>query len=230
MLSDPVPLFVFAAGLGTRMRPLTETVPKPLIKVAGRSLLDHALDAASDAHVTQRMVNAHYLADQIEAAARSRDLTVFREVEKRLETGGGLKNALRSVNAPLVFTMNSDCIWTGASPTAELAAAWDADRMDALLLLQPSRSIPGHTVSGDFDIDANGRPVRGGPYMYTGAQLIRTAMVKDWPDDVFSLNSVWDAMEAKGRLFATVHDGDWLNVETPELIPLAEDLWTQAHV
>lgn len=229
MLTDPVPLFIFAAGLGTRMRPLTEATPKPLIEVAGKPLLDHALGAARKGPVGERMINAHYLPEQMEAAAASRGLRVFREDGQRLETGGGLKSALRSIDAPLMFTLNSDCVWTGHSVTAELAQAWDDTRMDALLLLQPIDRIAGHIGSGDFDIDANGRPVRGGPYMYTGAQLIRTDRIKTWPEEVFSLNAVWDAMQAQGRLFATVHDGDWINVETPATIPMAEAMWKNRY-
>lgn len=214
------PLMVFAAGFGSRMGALTATQPKPLIKVAGRALIDHALDLAADA--SRIVVNTHYRADQMALHLAGRRVKLSHE-PAILETGGGLKAALPLLGNGPVMTLNSDAIWTGANPLAQLAAGWD-DRMDALLLLLPAPDAAGFNGPGDFSLE-NGRIARANGvagYAYLGAQIIRTDGLHDIPDPVFSLNRLWDAMIAAGRAYGLVHRGGWCDVGRPENIAGAE--------
>ena len=219
---QPRALMLFAAGFGTRMRPLTETRPKPLIEVAGRTLLDHALDAAAIPQIATRVVNAHYLGPQIAAAARARGLILSDEPEI-LDTGGGLKAALPLLgDPPSVFTMNTDAVWTGPRAMATLAAAWDPARMDALLLLCPPERAVGHELRSGFAMDDQGR-LRWAPDLaYTGAQIVTTAPVAACPARVFSIRVAWEAALAAGRLYGVVHPGRWCDVGHPGGIALAE--------
>ena len=223
MRNDPDALMLFAAGLGTRMGALTAAQPKPLIPVAGRPLIDHALAQARGLRV---VVNTHYLADQVAAHVAGR--AVVSHEPDLLETGGGLKAALPLLGPQPVFTLNSDAVWTGANPLAELRAAWDADRMDVLVLLIPRAAARGHAGAGDFLTDAQGRIARGPGAVYSGAQIIRPALVADWPERVFSLNRVWDAAIARGRAFGVLHEGGWCDVGRPEGIAVAEAMLREA--
>lgn len=213
---------LFAAGFGTRMGEMTRNRPKPLIEVAGRALLDHAL-AQVPGEVTRRVVNAHYLADQLEVFAVTRDLVVSHENPDILDTGGGLKAALPLLGHPeTVFALNTDAVWTGPQALATLAATWDPERMDGLLLLcLPERAV-GHTLKSGFAMDADGRLSRSPTLAYTGAQILRTAAVAADPDAVFSLNRTWDRILPEGRLFGVVHPGRWCDVGHPEGLALAE--------
>lgn len=217
------PLMIFAAGLGTRMRPLTDDRPKPLIAVADRTLLDRALDMARAAGVGPVVVNAHYKAAQIERHLQHRDVAVSLEPEVILDTGGGLRQALPLLGAGPVLTLNPDVVWTGPNVLAALVAAWDDDRMDALLALVPLARATGRQGAGDFDLDS-GRLIRRGDYVYGGAQMIRTDRLADIPDRAFSLNRMWDLMIADGRAYGMVHPGGWCDVGYPAAIPLAEGL------
>ncbi len=229
MPDQPRALMLFAAGFGTRMGALTADRPKPLIPVAGKALIDHALEQAAGAG--RVVVNLHYRGDQIRAHLAGRPEIAFSaETDTILETGGGLKRALPLLAADPVFTMNSDAVWTGPRAMGQLAAAWDAPRMDALLLLVPRDRAVGHRGKGDFAIDDAGRLTRGADLVYTGAQIIRTRPFADWPGQVFSINPVWDAMAAQGRLFGLVHRGGWCDVGRPESIALAEAMLGQAGV
>lgn len=223
MRNDPDALMLFAAGLGTRMGALTAAQPKPLIPVAGRPLIDHALALARGLRV---VVNTHYLADQVAAHVAGR--AVVSHEPDLLETGGGLKAALPLLGPEPVFTLNSDAVWTGANPLAELRAAWDADRMDVLVLLIPRAAARGHAGAGDFLTVAQGRIARGPGAVYSGAQIIRPALVADWPERVFSLNRVWDAAIARGRAFGVLHEGGWCDVGRPEGIAAAEAMLQEA--
>ncbi len=226
---SPQALMLFAAGLGTRMRPLTDDRPKPLIPVAGRALIDHALDQAPPGLPV--VVNLHYRGAQIRDHLAGRTGTRFSdESDRLLETGGGLKRALPLLGADPVFVMNSDAVWTGPSPLTQLAAHWDSRQMDALLLLVPRAQATGHTGAGDFVADAQGRLTRGPGAVYTGAHITRTGPVADWPEDIFSLNRVWDQMAGRGRLFGLIHQGGWCDVGRPDSIPLAEALLRGADV
>ncbi|MCY1126632.1 nucleotidyltransferase family protein [Frigidibacter sp. RF13] len=229
MNARPKSLMLFAAGLGTRMRPLTDDRPKPLIRVAGRTLLDHALGQVQGGE--RIVVNLHYRGEQIRQHLKGRqNITFSAETETLLETGGGLKAALPLLGTDPVYVMNSDAVWTGANPLDQLAAAWDGARMEALLLLVPKDRATGHTGNGDFLIGSDGRLTRGPGHVYTGAQIIRTGRIAAWPEARFSLNPVWDAMAAEGRLFGVVHKGGWCDVGRPDSISLAEDMLRGADV
>lgn len=221
----PFPLMLFAAGKGTRMGALTATRPKPLIEVAGKPLIDHALDLALLAGVTPVVANVHYLGDQIEAHLAGRGVAISRETDVLLETGGGLRRALPLLKSSPVMTLNSDAVWTGQNPLNQLADAWENARMDALLLLGRVDDISGHSGTGDFLLDDQGRVRRahGQPgLVYLGAQIIQTDMLADVPEQVFSLNLVWDRMIAEGRAFGLIHQGGWCDVGRPEGIATAE--------
>lgn len=212
----------FAAGFGTRMAPLTRDRPKPLIPVAGRCLLDHALDLVAGAGVQTTVVNAHYLMDQIVGHLSGRPVTVSVEVPQILDTGGGLRQARPFLGQGPVFTLNSDMVWRGDNPLNQLAAGWDAQRMDALLLCVPLPLAQGRRGPGDFTMDDTGRLTRGGPLVYTGAQILNPALVDRVPDRVFSLNRLWDLAAQDGRLFGLIYTGQWCDVGHPAGIAQAE--------
>ena len=221
------PLMLFAAGLGTRMGPLTATRPKPLIPVAGRALIDHALAIADGAGITRIVANTHYLPDQIERHLAPRGIALSQETPRILETGGGLRKALPLLGGNPVLTLNTDAVWTGDNPLSQLMSHWDGARMDGLLLLLPQEHATGHSGTGDFLIDGEGRLSRaqGAPgTVDLGAQMIRTDGLADIPDEAFSLNLLWNRMIAAGRLFGLIHAGGWCDVGRPEGIALAESL------
>jgi len=226
---------VMAAGLGKRMRPLTATTPKPLIKVQGRALLDHVLDRLRDAGVRKAIVNVHYLADAVEAhvARRAGDIaiTVSDERSELLETGGGITKALPLIDADPFFVMNSDMLWVdGPSDTLRLfATRWDPDKMDALLLLVPQARAHCHCGRGDFHMDSVGRISRRGrgkiaPFVYSGIQLVSKRLFEDAPSGKFSANILWDRSIEQGRAFGFAHQGLWFDIGTPPAIKKAEAL------
>lgn len=218
----PDAVMLFAAGFGTRMGALTARRPKPLIEVAGRPLIDHALALADAAGVARKVVNLHYLPDMLRDHLSGRDGVALSYEPEILETGGGLRAALPLLGPGPVFTLNSDAVWTGRNPLEQLRAAWDPDRMDALLLLIAPGAAQGHSGAGDFVADARGRLSRGPGAIYSGAQIIRTEALSDIPDRAFSLNRLWDRMIAEQRLFGLTHDGSWCDVGRPEGIAEAE--------
>lgn len=217
------PLMIFAAGLGTRMRPLTDHLPKPLIPVAGRTLLDRVLDLGRDAGAGPVVVNTHYLGGRIAAHLAGRDVAISDEEGEILDTGGGLRQALPLLGQGPVMTLNPDVVWTGPNPLVTLDAAW-RDDMDALLMLVPLAQATARQGAGDFALDASGRIARGGDLVYGGAQIIRTDRLTDIVDRVFSLNRLWDLLIAEGRAFGIMHGGGWCDVGYPGAIPLAEGL------
>ena len=224
MSEVPRALMVFAAGRGTRMGALTADRPKPLIAVAGRALIDHALDLAAGCDPV--VVNTHYLGAQLAAHLAGRGVRLSHEAEL-LDTGGGLKAALPLLGAEAVFTLNSDAVWTGPNPLRSLAAGW-APGMEALMLLVPRDRARGRQGPGDFSIGADGRLIRGGDLVYTGAQILRTGAVAAEAGPVFSLNRVWDGMAARGRLFGALHPGGWADVGHPAGIAAAEAMLAAA--
>lgn len=226
----PQSIMIFAAGLGTRMGTLTENRPKPLIQVAGRALIDHALDLTDAVGPLTRVVNTHYLAPMIEAHLAGRDVLFSPEPDLLLETGGGLRQALPLLGKNPIFTLNSDAIWRGPNPLAVLANAWDSAPMEALLLMLPPAAAIGHTGAGDFRIDGNGRLTRGPGLVYSGAQIIRTETLAAMPQQVFSLNVLWDQMAARGGLFGLTYPGAWCDVGRPESIALATALLERTDV
>mgnify|MGYP000277038613 CR=1 FL=1 len=227
--------FVLAAGLGKRMRPLTATRPKPLVRVAGKALIDHAFDRIEDAGLRHVVVNAHYLADALEAhlatARRERGFAIDISDERAqlLETGGGLVKALPLLEGDPVLTVNSDNIWTDGPVNAvqRLAARWDAATMDALLLVVPHARANGHRGQGDFHLASDGhlsrrKPGRIAPFVYTGVQLISPRLCEGAPEGPFSTNILWDRAAAAGRLYGLAHDGEWFDVGSPASIPIVE--------
>ncbi|ARE40587.1 Nucleotidyl transferase [Rhodovulum sp. P5] len=219
----PDAVMLFAAGFGTRMGALTATRPKPLIEVAGRPLIDHALALVDEAGIGRCVVNTHYLADQIHAHLRGRgDVLISHESPRILDTGGGLLQALPRLDGDAVFTLNSDAVWTGNNPLTQLTRAWEPEKMDALLLLVPPGNARGHTGTGDFVMSADGRLCRGPGAIYTGAQILKTATLADPPADAFSLNVIWDRLLQDGRLYGAVHAGGWCDVGHPGGIAMAE--------
>lgn len=222
MTEAPDTLMLFAAGKGTRMAPLTDHVPKPMIPVAGRPLIDHALTLARAGGARRIVVNTHHLGDQIAAHLAGTGIAISDESDALLETGGGLKKALPLLGPGPVLTMNPDVIWSGPNPVAALRAAWDGSRMDALLMLVPAGRTKGRIGGGDFALDAEGRISRPGPLVYTGVQIIRPDRLAEIPDPAFSLNRLWNLLIADGRAFGIVHPGHWCDVGRPDCIPLAE--------
>jgi MurNAc alpha-1-phosphate uridylyltransferase len=222
---------VLAAGLGLRMRPLTETTAKPLLTLNGRSLLDHALDRLEAAGVSQAVVNAHWQADKVAAAVAARTtprLTLQRE-ELLLETGGGLARALpRLGDAPFVVA-NGDSVWLDGPRQAlgRMAAAFDPAQMDGLLLVVRAAQVDGEIGRGDFLLDPLGRVRRPkerelAPYVFAGVQILSPGLVRDVPEGPFSLNLLYDRAIESGRLFALVHDGVWFHLSTPPDLERAE--------
>lgn len=223
---------MLAAGLGTRMRPLTLTRPKPLIEVAGRSLLDRGVDALQRAGVSQVVVNKHYLADQIDgwAAARATPHIVVQDEEALiLDTGGGVAKALPHLGPDPFFVLNSDSFWVdGPAPALQrMRDAWNDATMDCLLLLARKNHSTGFDGPGDFDMDDTGRLARRSgetaEHVYAGAYLVHPRLFRDAPGGAFSMNELWNRALAEGRLHGLVHDGWWLHVGTPDAIALAED-------
>jgi len=214
-------LMMFAAGFGTRMGALTADRPKPLIPVAGRALIDHALALADDAGFTRIAVNLHYRGDMIRAHLAGRDIAFSEETPDILETGGGLRAALPLLGPGPVATLNTDAVWTGANPLVTLAHHWRAD-MGALLLLAPLARTTGHRGKGDFSLHSDGRISRGGPLVYLGAQIVDPTGLGSFGDHAFSLNRHWDALIAQGRAFGALHPGLWCDVGRPDGIGLAE--------
>ncbi len=223
MTLQPDALMIFCAGLGTRMRPLTDDRPKSLVEVGGVTLLDHALDTVGTQRPTTRVANVHAHADQMRTAAAHRGFVVSEE-PVLLDTGGGLKAAAALLGSDAAFTLNADAIWAGSPALDTLVNAWDPHRMDALLLVAPMARALAHQGSGDFDLDPEGRLLRGSSHVYTGAQIIALKPVLARSEDVFSLNLVWNDIAEAGRLFGAVHPGDWCDVGHPDAIPIAEEL------
>ena len=227
MRPTPDALMLFAAGFGTRMGALTADRPKPLIPVAGRPLIDHALALARAQGIRRIVVNLHYRGAMIRDHLAGRDIAFSEESPDILDTGGGLRAALPLLGPGAVFTLNSDAVWTGANPLATLAAGWGAG-MGALLLLAPADRALGHGGKGDFTLHPDGRITRGGPMVYLGAQVIDPDGLDRIPDRVFSLNRHWDGLIAQGRAFGVVHPGGWCDVGHPGGIALAEGLLREA--
>lgn len=223
---------IFAAGFGTRMGALTRDRPKPLIEVAGRALIDHALDLARAYAPPRIVVNLHYRAEQLAAhlAGHGGGVLLSHEQPDILDTGGGLRAALPLLGLGAVLTMNSDAIWRGPNPLLHLAPLWDAGRMGALLLCLPPERAHGHAGPGDFTADGEGRLARGPGLVFSGVQIIDPACLEDIPDTAFSLNRAWDRLAAEGRLYGAVYPGGWCDVGHPDGIARAEEMLGQGHV
>lgn len=231
-LETPRTAMVLAAGFGKRMAPLTETMPKPLVKVAGKALLDHVLDRLADAGVRTAVVNVHYLADQIERHVVHRanpQIAISDERGMLLDTGGGVVKALALLgNAPF-FHINSDTIWIdGTAPNlTRLAEAFDPKTMDALLLLAPAADSIGYHGRGDFTMAPDGRLLKReereiAPFVYAGAAILAPRLFEGAPQGAFSLTQLFTRAADAGRLHGLRLDGLWMHVGTPEAIGEAE--------
>ena len=223
---------VLAAGLGVRMRPLTDTLPKPLVPVAGKALIDHVLDRLGDAGVARAVVNIHYLADRIErhvAGRTSPQIVLSDERGLLLGTGGGIKHALPQLGTAPFYLINSDTIWIEGvkSNLTRLAEGYDPARMDALLLLAPAAGSIGYSGRGDFSMMPDGRLRRRGerevvPFVYAGAAILAPTLFAAAPEGEFPLTALFDRAASEGRLFGLRLEGLWMHVGTPEAIAAAE--------
>jgi len=223
---------VLAAGLGTRMRPLTDDRPKALVELAGRTLIDHVLDRLAQAGVARAVVNVHYFADRLEDHLKGRAapaVVISDERNELLETGGGLKKARPLLGEAPVLVANIDSVWTEPTiPAVErLIAAWDPAAMDALLLLAPLAQTSGFDGPGDFFLGDDGRlsfrdDADRAPYAFMGVHLTKPKIVDGEPDGPFSLTRVWRRLAAEGRLYGAAFDGFWMHVGDPQALGAAE--------
>jgi MurNAc alpha-1-phosphate uridylyltransferase len=222
---------VLAAGLGLRMRPLTETRPKPLIPVAGRTMLDRALDRLVEIGVTDAVVNTHYLGAMIHEAlaARRAPRIAFSDEDALLDTGGGVTRALPRLGAEPFYVVNADVVWLdGRRPAlARLARAWDDARMDALLMVHSTVRTIGYEGRGDFMVDPLGRAARRteiqvSPFVFTGVQILHPRLFDGAPAGAFSLNRLYDKAAEAERLYAMVHDGEFFHIGTPDALVESE--------
>ena len=228
----PKTAMVFAAGLGTRMRPVTDTMPKPLITVGGKALLDHMLDRFADIGLETAVVNVHYKADQIEAhlAARERPrIAISDERELLLDQGGGICKAMALLEGDAFYLCNTDALWLEGprSNLAAMTARWDPTIMDVLLLVAATTSSIGVDWAGDFTMAADGRLVKRderavAPFVYAGVGIIKSSLFADAPEGPFRLAPTFFEAAKRGRLFGHRLDGQWLHVGTPEAIEQAE--------
>ncbi|GAM06206.1 MULTISPECIES: nucleotidyltransferase family protein [Novosphingobium] len=224
---------ILAAGLGKRMRPLTATQPKPLVRVAHKALIDHALDKLEAAGIAQAVVNVHYMADALEGHLEVRKAgpktVISDERAQLLETGGGMVHAADTLPDPF-FCLNSDNIWLDGPENvfADLSNGWDPERMDALLLMVPHARARNYRGEGDFHLDAEGRvsrrkPGRVAPFIYTGIQIVSKRLLREAPEGPFSTNILWSRAIEEGRLFGISHQGEWFEVGEPGAIKPTEE-------
>lgn len=223
---------VLAAGLGTRMRPFNGNIPKPLVRVGGKALIDHVLDKLAALGVERAVVNVHHLADQIEqhVATRQRPKIILSDERRELlGTGGGVVKALPELGSGPFFHVNSDTVWIdGVQPNlARLAAAFDAERMDALLMLASTATSIGYSGRGDFNMSAEGHLTRRAeqdvtPFVYAGAAILTRAFFAGAPQGAFSLSPLFDRAAQAGRLYGLRLEGIWMHVGTPDAVKAAE--------
>jgi N-acetyl-alpha-D-muramate 1-phosphate uridylyltransferase len=223
MILPPRCAMVLAAGLGTRLRPVTDAMPKPLIELNGRTLLDHTIDRLADAGVEHVVVNTHYMAAKIAAqlARRQTPQIEISHENELLETGGGVAHALPSLGETF-FVINADVFWLDGKDPAllRLARAFDPERMDAVLLLQRTVDAVGYDGDGDYSLDPAGKPRRRRereitPFLFSGIRLLHRRLFDSWNERVFSIMPLFDRAEKGGRLHAIVHDGEWYHIGTP---------------
>lgn len=227
MRHAPEGLMVFAAGFGTRMAPLTDAIPKPLLKVGGATLLDHALGFSAGVEPLKTVVNAHYKADHIVAHLSGSAVEVAVESPNILDTGGGLKAALPRLGSRTVYTLNSDMVWRGPNPLAVLQAAWATSEAAGLVLCVPIGAAHNRQPPGDFILTKDGFVSRGDGLVYTGAQILDTSRLNEIPGSVFSLNAYWDLLMGSDQLKGVIYPGEWCDVGTPAGLERAQVLWDE---
>lgn len=232
MKGVPKTAMVLAAGLGQRMRPLTDNLPKPLVPVRGRPMLDTILDRLEDLGVAKVVVNTFYLGEMIEQhiAGRKAPAVVFSREEDLLETGGGIRKALPLLGEEAFLALNGDVCWLdGHTPALRrLVAAWDPEKMDALLLLHPTAFALGYEGNGDYVMTPDGRLRRRrerevAPFIYAGIQILHPRLFEGTAEGSFSLNELYDKAQEAQRLWGIRHDGEWYHVGTPESLREVED-------
>ena len=221
---------ILAAGRGERMRPLTDKMPKPMIPVRGKPMLEHTLARLTAHGVTNIVVNAHVFAEQIVDLMKDRAQVIVED--RLLDTGGSVKNALPLLGDGPFFVLNGDSLWRDGpdQPTlSRLEGRWFADRMDALLLLHPLHKVIGREAKdrGDYFIEPRGRLRHRGqaplsPYVFASVSICQARLFRDSPDGPFSLLQLWHRAEAEGRLYGVVHNGDWFHIGTPQALATAE--------
>lgn len=232
----PNTAMVLAAGLGKRMRPLTDTMPKPMVPVNGKPLLGHVMDRLVDAGVERAVVNLHYLGEQIQDYLADEDRLdiVFSLESELLETGGGVKKAMPILGTDPFYVINSDAFWLDGyeNTLVRLAREWRDDMMDALLILQSTVYAYGYTGYGDFSADPDGKIDRRQesettPWLFSGIQILHPRAFENAPEGAFSLNVVYDKARDADRLYGMIHDGEWFHIGTPESIPDVEEFLNQ---
>lgn len=232
-MSAPTTALILAAGLGTRMRPLTNDRSKALVEVSGKALIDHMIDRLVAVGVTRCVVNVHYFADRLEAHLMARtdvEIVISDEREKLLETGGGLKKARPLLGDDPIFVANIDSVWIedeGGAAIADMVTRWDPERMDAILMLAEMARSSGFDGAGDFILSDDGRIAFRGdaataPYNYMGVHITKPDIADHVPEDAFSLSPIWREKAAEGRLFGSVMHGDWMHVGDPVARDVAE--------
>ena len=232
-MSGPTRAMVMAAGLGTRMRPLTNDRPKPLVVVGGKTLIDHALDRLVAAGVTMAVINAHYRLDMLKAHLAKRkdiEIRISEEHDELLGTGGGILKALPNFAGEPFFVLNSDSVWVEGMGRAldRMKERWDPAEMDALLLMASMVTAMGFEGTGDFLMDAEGRLARVpaqrvSPFAYPGVQIVHPGLFDHAPGATFSMNLLWDVAIERGRLYGMRLDGVWMHVGTPEAVREADE-------
>jgi N-acetyl-alpha-D-muramate 1-phosphate uridylyltransferase len=237
-MAYPEKALVFAAGLGMRMRPITLSLPKPLVRVGGKAMIDHVLDSLEDAGVGEAIVNVHWLADQVEDHLRDRRtprITISDERDLLLDQGGGIVKVLDQFGGKPFFICNTDAFWIDEpdSQVARLARHWDGGKMDVLLLLAEMKNSLGVEGRGDFFRDAQGRltrppPGESAPYVYTGVGIIKSSLFEGCPLEPFRLAPFFFAAAEEGRLFGLPLKGRWVHVGAPETIEPAERIYRAA--
>lgn len=222
---------VLAAGFGVRLRPITDTTPKPMVKVLGRTLIDRTIDRLIDGGVQSIVVNTHHLGEVVHQHLKKRDdiEILFSQEDPILETGGGIAHALPMLGDQPFFVCNGDTLWLNGSQNAvkRLLRHWDDEKMDALLMLHSTVDAYGYSGMGDFCVDPLGLLTRRpesevSPYLFTGLQILHPRLFKDAPQGAFSLNVLYDKAMENDRLYGMVHDGEWFHIGTPDALDEAE--------
>ena len=218
---------IFGAGFGTRMGEITKTIPKPMVTILNKPLIDYAIDITLDASIQNIIVNLHYLPEQIENhLSNFKNIKTIHEYPKILETGGGLKNALPILGPSPVITLNSDIIWIGYNPIKSLLKSWNPKKMDALLMLIPIKRAKGYKGLGDFYLDRDKQLIRrdnksNAPYVYTGVQIIKTELLSAINKESFSINVLWNKIINQRNAYGIIYNGSWIDVGHPEGIDCA---------
>lgn len=224
MTKMPTNAFILAAGKGTRLRPYTDTMPKPMVPVNGTPILGHTLQKLKNDNINNIIINTNYLGDRIKNYSdtyQGLNITISDE-DQLLDTGGGVKYALDQLGDQPFFMINGDAFWEEGQQSVfeRLSQQWDPEAMDILILLQPIKNMVLTQGIGDYDLDANGHAIRSkdkaGQYMFAGVRITKPELFKNKDEDVFSFLELMDEAQAKNRLYGMVHDGDWHHISTPQ--------------